>query len=125
MERNSATPNVKGRSVDPKTDYSAWQFWFAVAQGIITAAVAVYAWLCNCANARQKDMEEVREAMTCIGTRVTKLENCTISHRELGAVYDRINAVSKQVSKMDGKMDAIAGAVDMIQEHLLSSGGDR
>lgn len=100
----------------PKIDYSALKFWFDAAQYLITVAIAVYVWLSNRVNARSKDVEEM-------GNRVTKLEVGSISHTDLGAVYDRINVVSQQMSNMSGTMDGIKGAVDMIQEHLLNNGG--
>lgn len=107
----------------PGIDYSAWQFWFNVAQWIVTVFVALYVWLSNRGKIQKKDIEDVKETITCIGTRVTKLETGAISKDDLTAVYDRVNSTDGTVQKLDGKMDGVIRAVDRIQEHLLNNGG--
>ncbi|SDU26998.1 hypothetical protein SAMN04487931_10652 [Desulfobacula phenolica] len=100
------------------TDYSVLKFWFDVGQYLITVVIAVYVWLSNRVNARAKDVEQM-------GNRVTKLESGSISHTDLGVVYERINKVSDQVSNISGTVDGIKGTVEMIQEYLLNNGGKK
>lgn len=109
--------------VSPKTDYTVWRFWFDVGQYVIAFMIAFYVWVSNRAKATDKDMKKVAKTMGGIETRVTKLESGSLSHDDLGAVYDRVNGIAEQVSNLDGKMDGVRGAVDMINEHLLSNGG--
>ena len=109
--------------VNPKTDYAAWRFWFDVGQYIIAFLVGFYVWFSNRAKATGKDVKNVKKTMGGIESRVTKLETGSISHDDLGKVYERVNGIAVQVSNLDGKMDGVKGAVDMINEHLLSNGG--
>ena len=111
--------------MSPGIDYPAWKFWFDVVQYLITIIVAVYVWTSNRAHARKKDMDSVKEVVVGIGTRVTKLETGAISKDDLAAVYNRVNAISDQVSNLSGKMDGIGKSVDMIQEYLLNNGGKK
>lgn len=118
-------------------DYSAWQFWFGVGQYIIALLVAIFVWLRTRDRARvtdintvkectSKDIEDIKDTISTdirsVGTRVTRLENSTISHGDLAKVYDQINAVGKQVSGLTGTVKGIKGGVDMIHQHLLSGG---
>lgn len=100
------------------TDYTAIKFWFDVGQYLIAGLIAVYVWLSNKANARAKDVGE-------IGNRVTKLEADSISHTDLGDVYERVNAVDVKISSISGTVNSIKGTVNMIQEYLLNNGGNK
>lgn len=108
-----------------KADPLFWQVFFAALQVAVAAGMGIYVWHRDRSTARKQDLDEVKEAVVCIGTRVTVLESNSITHKDLGDVYDRINTVSDQVSKMDGKMDALVGAVEMIQELLIKNGGKK
>lgn len=104
--------------MDPKTDYSVWRFWFDIGQYIVAFFIAFYIWLSNRDKARSKDLKDAE-------TRITKLESSSITHEDLGKVHEKINDVSVQVSGLTGTTNGIKGAVDMIQEHLLSNGGKK
>lgn len=109
--------------MEPTIDYSAWKFWFDLAQYLITIAVALYVWISRRDTARKEDMKSVNEAVVCMGDRVTKLETGAVSKDDLGAVYNRINQVGNQVSELTGTVRGIKNSVGMIQEYLLNSGG--
>jgi hypothetical protein len=124
--------------MDPETNWRAWQFWFSVGQYIIAIVVGAYVWISNRDKARVRDIKRVEECTAIdiegiketlageiknVGTRVTRLENSTISHEDLGKVYDRINGVSDQVSAQTEAINGLKRAVDMIHQHLLNSGG--
>lgn len=102
---------------------NAWLVWIAGAQVAVTVFIGLVAWHRDRSSARKKDLESLMEAILSIGDRVTKLESSTISHTDLGEVYDTMNTGFRQVSKMDGKMDALVRAVDRIQEYLFNNGG--
>lgn len=97
------------------TNYPAMQFWFNIGQYVITVVIGVYVWISNRANARSKDVEK-------IACRVVRLESSSISHADLGKVYERINFISDQMHKVSGTVTGIKGSVDMIQECLLNKG---
>ena len=112
--------------MDPKTDYSAWQFWFSVIQGSVTLILAVCMFVSNRRAAKKKDMEDINESVSCIGHRVTKLETeqkNSPSHRDLGDIYDRISGVESQVNTLAGEMKGINSSVGRIEDYLINNGG--
>lgn len=104
-------------------DWGEWQFWLTVAMALMNIGVGIYVWFSNRDKARNEDLKEIRTGAKDIETRVTKLEAGSISHDDLGQVYDRINEVSDQVSKLNGTMSGVKSSVDMIHEYLLTSNG--
>ncbi|MCP3941534.1 MAG: hypothetical protein GY710_08645 [Desulfobacteraceae bacterium] len=111
--------------INPKIDYAAWRFWVDVGQYIFGIIIAFYIWFSNRAKATDKDVQGVKKDMGKIESRVTKLEAGSISHDDLGKVYERMNKVSDQMSELTGTTKGIKGTVDIIQEHLLNNGGKK
>lgn len=113
--------------MDPKTDYAAWRFYFDLGQYIVAAIIALYIYFSNRNKALTKDLNKVKEStskdLKSVENRITKLETGAISHKDLGAVYERINSTEQVVSKMNGKMDVVIDGVAMIQKQLLKNGG--
>lgn len=108
---------------DKPVDYSAMRFWFDIGQYVVTIGIGVYVWLGNRLNAKNEEVKRVKKDVITIKERVTKLETDmvhTLSHEDLGAVYERINDVAEEVAELSGKMDGVKGGLDMIHEHLLS-----
>jgi hypothetical protein len=72
------------------------------------------------------DHPETTKRLNIASARLTKLETIaksTLSHKDLGEVFERINSVSLQVSEMVGGMKAVKGTVDMIQDYLMNKEG--
>jgi len=107
--------------VTSKIDYSAWRFWFDVAQYIIIVATGLYVWTSSRFNASTKDIRSVEKTIGGIETRVTRLETSAITYKDLGPVYDRINDIAVEVAKIE----AVKGTVDMIQAWLMDNGGKK
>lgn len=110
----------------PPVDYSALRFWFAVGQWLTTILVGVYVWISNRTQANADEVKTVEKNVGTLETRVAKLETDmahTLSHEDLGAVYERINDVGEDVAELSGKMDSVRGTLDMIQDHLLNGKG--
>ena len=112
--------------MNPKpVDYSAIKFWFGVGQYVLTIGVGLYVWLGNRFKAKTTEVELLKKSLATVEGQVSKLETNmahTLSHEDLGAVYERINDVSDQVSNLSGKMDGVKSGLDMIHDHLLSEG---
>ena len=107
-------------------DYTAMRFWFDLGQYLITIAIGVYVWLGNKVNAKSKEVLCVKQDVSVINERVTRLESevgHALSLEDLGSVHERINDISDQVANLSGKMDGVKGAMDMIQKHLISDRG--
>lgn len=110
---------------DVPTDYAAWRFWFDVGQYVVTLAVAIFVWILNRTNAKSAEVGQLRDSMTTMERRVTRLEtgaDHALTHEDLGAVYERINDVGEQVAEVSGSVKGMKGTLDMIQEHLLNGG---
>lgn len=114
--------------MNTQSDYSALRFWLDVGQYAIAVGVGIYVWLGNRFSAKTEEVKGVRVDVAAIANRVTKLESDlshALCHEDLGSVHDRINDVAEQVAGLSGKMDGVKGAVEMIQEYLLTKGGHR
>ena len=108
---------------EPVKNYTALRFWFDVGQYVVTIAIGVYVWVSGRLSARAGELARARKEMGRMNERLRKLEidmDHAIDHEDLRAVHERINAVGDLVANLSGKMDGVKGAVDMIQEHLLS-----
>jgi archaellum component FlaC len=100
-------------------DYKALQFWFMVISAVVNVVVWLGVWITNKDKAHGKDVAAVKCDIQKVDKRVIRLEENKIGHRDLAAVYDRINKVSDQVSEMKGSLDNIGGSVDMILDTLM------
>lgn len=107
--------NLRG-DMDPRADYTAWNFWLAAGQFIFTTAVGFYAWMTNRAAAKEKTIKKIED-------RVCRLETESITRKDLAEVHEKVNQVGKQVSELIGSVRSISGAVAMIQEYLMNKGG--
>jgi len=123
---------IEGQSVN----YQALQFWFTVANAVITAAIGLYVWSSNRHKATVDEIKEVREKMQAMQN--TQVTNCS-SHMgrtallesemkkaltlgDLGQVYDKINEVKGGVDKMTGTVKGISNQVNLLVEHHLKGG---
>lgn len=106
-------------------DWREWQFWLAVGLALENIAVGIYVWFSNRDKARDADMKSVKAEVQGVETRVTKLEAGSISHSDLSKVYDRMNVMAQEVSKLNGSIQGLQGAVELIHQHLLNSSGGK
>lgn len=122
-------------------DYDAWRFWLSLAQAVATALIGIYVWLSNREKvtagkfeALARDLraginnleEKTGNRIGRIDHRLTVVEsscNHAITHTDLSAVYERINAVSGQLSNLAGGVSALQNSMTMIHEHLLREKG--
>ena len=106
-----------------EADFTALRFWFDLGQYLVTVALGFYVWLGNRSRRTATRIDDVREEVDALTRRVALLESDlahTPSHEDLGALYNRVNDVAEDMAGLQGKVDGIKGAVEMIHEHLLS-----
>lgn len=130
-------------------DYSAWQFWLNVGQVGGYVVLGLYVWFTNRQKATVAEINAVREkvegkanaaeikavqekvegmekeqAIRC-GTHMNrtttlevKVENAP-THKDLGEVFERINAVKGSVDSMCGSLKGVSTQVNLLVEHHL------
>ena len=98
----------------PDVDYTAARFWMDLLQLAGIVAIGIYSWWGNRAkvtNSRFNGLE----------TRMTKVESKSGCDHH-GDFDKRLRDVQSNVSTIDGRMEGIGRALNLIQEHLLSKG---
>lgn len=113
-------------------DYEALRFWFDVFQLLLTGVVAVYVWLTSrhrvTTSAIRKLEEDVDQRLDNQGDRLTRVEQVVESlprHKDIGQVYDRLNALHGQLQKLTGTVGGVARQLELVNDHLLNRGGKR
>ena len=83
---------------------------------LLMVANTFFIWRANRSAAKQTEIRDLE-------SRICRLEVSSVDHDDLGKVYERINEVSDQVSKLNGTTKSISQGVAMIHQHLLNSTG--
>lgn len=107
-------------------DFTAAKFWFDVAQGFFTLAVAVYVWLANRRKANQAEIDNVNMRVRHAEDRVLKLEAIKAylpSNEEIGQIHSRVDQVGQGLKGMEGELKQINNTMQLIQQHLLAEKG--
>ncbi len=73
----------------------------------------------------QPDLKEADRRLRSVSARLGKVEaacKTAPNHKDLSAVYEKVNDVSNQVSGLAEGMKSLVGRVDMIFDHLMNKG---
>lgn len=102
-------------------NYQALNFWFGVVNSVGIAVIGVIGWW----NLREK---VTNNRFSDAEKRLSKLENevkhppsCTYHPR----LEERMNQAVGKLERMDGKIDGLNRAVDLMNEYLINQGGKR
>jgi uncharacterized protein HemX len=136
-------------------DYSAARFWFDMVQLLGLAALGVYSWwrdrekvnskrfkaledevkslatqeslaeleakrATRC-EASAKRMSEAERSISTLSTEITHLP----SRAELNRMTEGMTQLSQKLGRMEGRLDGINRAADLMNEFLISQGGRR
>lgn len=118
-------------------DYSAWQFWLNVGQVFGYVILGVYVWFSNRQKATVAEIVDVRKKVEALEkgqinrcrdhqNRTTTLEvqvKNGPTHKDLGEVFERINAVKGSVDSMSGALKGVSTQVNLLVEHHLKGEG--
>lgn len=134
-------------------DYTAWRFWFDVAQVAATVFIAGYVWWTNREKVNAKRFatleKEVAErvtntALTAVNrerdrqcerhqertdkveedvTRVALEVRHLPSHKDIAALSNHISGLHGSIERFSGRLEGLGRAVDLINEFLISQGG--
>lgn len=140
---------------DPKPFYLAWQFWWQVLMLVLVSANWIYSWWTNrekVTGRRFADLEKEvgrRVKKTALDAMTVKREELcakhhartsglelTVStmtaemrampgHANLNKLHGRVDAIQKELSTMNGRMEGFGRTLELINEFLLKEGNKR
>lgn len=110
-------------------DIETAKFLFQIAQFLLTCGVGFYVYMSN-KNTVTNDritgfQNDVDDRLDQHGERIAKIESgCKFhpSHRDLGDLHIKINAVDGKVSTMSGKMEGIDANLRLILSRITERG---
>jgi predicted nuclease with TOPRIM domain len=100
-------------------DYKAWGFWFGVGQFIFNAAVLLYVTIANRQKANAARVAEAEKRLAQLESDVKHPPSCTYHPR----LEERMDKAIGKIERMDGKLDGLNRAVDVMNEFLINQGG--
>jgi predicted nucleic acid-binding Zn-ribbon protein len=105
-------------------DYEFWKFWMA-AGNFIGILISLYLFLTRLSRVNKDEIKNIADDIDEISDRLLVVETdmkAMPNHQDLSNLYQRINAMSDDVSEMSGSMKALTVQLSLINEHLLSQG---
>ncbi|MGE4334543.1 MAG: DUF2730 family protein [Pigmentiphaga sp.] len=100
------------------SNYQAWQFWFNVGYSVGLLALGVYTWWVNREKVTASRFSGLETRMQRVETRLANLPTCA-SHSKMDQDIDEVKGAVKRI---EGRMEGIGNALDLIQTHLLNRG---
>jgi len=104
----------------------AWKFAFQVLQFLLTGGVGVYVYMTTkdtVTNTRITKLEEDMDQKTDKqNERIARLEEsmrAVPTHKDLGQIHEKINAVSVCVNRLEGKFSETSKVLNLIHETLM------
>lgn len=134
-------------------DYTAWRFWFDVLQLVGTIAIGIYVWWANREKVNSSRFRGLQDQVTeKIGREevrqiMTKHEAACHRHREqtgnldatlrglqsevhhlpsrseIKGLNDNITDLAGKMGKLEGRLEGINRAADLMNEFLINQGG--
>lgn len=108
-------------------DFNAVRGWLAIIQFAATAAVGAYAWITARQRATEKDLQALRKRVNDRieghGDRITRIETNVAhmpTHTDITNLSGRIEALHREIGRMNGTLKGVNRAVDLINEYLLN-----
>ena len=105
----------------PPINYQALNFWFNVLNFAILAVVGVIGWWNLREKVTNKRFQEAEERLMQLENDVRHPPSCTYHPR----LEERMNAAVGKLENMNGKLDGLSRAVDLVNEYLINQGGKR
>lgn len=127
-------------------DYAAWRFWIDLGQIGATGAIGVYVWWTNrekVTSARFATLEEeVRKRLPVEALERARAERdakCTAhqartagvelelraipTRAELAGLSHDIATLTQQLGRLEGRLEGVGRAIDLVNEFLINQGG--
>ncbi len=107
--------------IHPSPEYSnlfVWKFWIDIVVLIVVGLNFVFTWWSNREKVTNKRFAALEE-------RTAKLETRSPECKYHQGFEDRLDRMNGGISKIDGRLEGINRAVDLINEFLINQGGKK
>jgi hypothetical protein len=102
-------------------NYAAVKFWIDVLVLAVVAGNTVYTWWTNREKVTNKRFKEAEDRILQLESDVKHPPSCTYHPR----LEERMDQAVGKLERMDGKIDGLSRAVDLMNEFLINQGGKR
>jgi hypothetical protein len=102
-------------------NYAGVKFWIDLLVLLVVAGNTVYTWWTNREKVTNKRFQAAEERILQLESDVKHPPACTYHPR----LEERMNTAVGKLERMDGKIDGINRAVDLMNEFLINQGGKR
>jgi hypothetical protein len=102
-------------------NYAGVKFWIDVLVLLVVAGNTVYTWWTNREKVTNKRFKAAEDRILKLESGVKHPPACTYHPR----LAERMDAAVGKLERMDGKLDGLNRAVDLINEFLINQGGKR
>lgn len=99
-------------------DYKQLSFWFSVGQWAFTLTLGIFVWV----NARQAAARVVTDDHEKRLTSMEARAQLMPDHDDLSKLYERVNAVSKEMSAVKGELKHMNNTLKLINSYLINKG---
>lgn len=103
----------------PPINYQALNFWFSVTNFLILAAVGIIGWWNLRDKVATKRFKAAEDRLLQLENDVKHPPSCTYHPR----LEQRMDQAIGKIERMDGKLDGLNRAVDLMNEFLINQGG--
>jgi hypothetical protein len=104
-------------------DYTAMRFALDLLQLAAILVLGIYSWIVNGRKANRQAIEELAVMLQSQERRISVAESridAAPTHGDLGQLYERVNLVAQDISKLTAGVAAIEYQVRMVSEYLLT-----
>lgn len=105
-------------SPTPTTDYTVWRFWLDVLVLAGVAANTIYTWWANREKITSQKFRAFEDRLT---TAENSIKNPSCKYHV--GFEERLDTINSGVSKIEGRLEGINRAVDLVNEFLINQGG--
>jgi hypothetical protein len=102
-------------------NYAAVKFWIDVLVLAVVAGNTVYTWWTNREKVTNKRFKEAEDRILQLESDVKHPPACAYHPR----LEERMDQAVGKLERMDGKIDGLSRAVDLMNEFLINQGGKR
>jgi hypothetical protein len=102
-------------------NYAAWKFYIDILVLAVVAGNTLYTWWTNREKVTNKRFSAAEDRLMKLENDIKHPPSCTYHPR----LEERMNTAVGKLERMDGKLDGLNRAVDLINEFLINQGGKR
>lgn len=105
--------------LEPTINYQALNFWFGVLNTLGISVISIIGWWLLREKASNQRFTDAEKRLAKLETDVKHPPSCTYHPR----LEERMSAAVGKLENMNGKLDGLNRAVDLMNEYLINRGG--